>query len=721
MLGILEGFYHFLLLALGFSAVIFIHELGHFVAAKACGIRTLRFAIGFGPAAFSWRKGIGFRPGSTEDAYRKRAVKHVGEAREATVTLKETVREPDNAAIFKAGDEIGLGETEYRFNWIPLGGYVMMLGQDDLDPGFAAVEDQRSFSAKPIGQRMIVISAGVIMNVILAAILFIAVYMHGIEADAPRLGHVFPTGVAAQTKAINADALGVTEVGLQPGDTIRRINGESTDAFKDLLITVAMSKREETVRLHVEREGVSELLIFDVVPEVDTSTKLLDIGVTPASTNQAFAEAWEDERTLREFLEPAGLAELRPGMSLVEFDGQEVQRYADVRQILAAAGGGSVESVWEDEQGRLTALLELSPELQQDIVAVSADEQYAIEHLLGLAPLMQVGPDPVESSGLLEGDLVVRVGNIVFPNIADGVAAIRQADGGDIAMTVLREGEYVELNPRVREEKVGFLPIPAADDTRVGTVPREFSRGGKIVAPAAVNLGIMPGSRVLAINGEAVSNFDEMRAALRSATAAVRATGATAEITLDVELFRQEEENRPTETLTWQVSPEDVEELHELAWTSKLTPALFQPDLVMLKASNPIDAIEMGISETWEMLVMTYLTLDRLIVQRTVKVEHLKGPVGIAELGTKFAGRGMIHLLLFLAMISVNLAVINFLPIPIVDGGVFLFLLIEKVKGSPVSPIVQNAATVVGLVLIGAVVLVTFYNDMANLLSGVLG
>ncbi|MFG0252215.1 MAG: site-2 protease family protein [Phycisphaerales bacterium JB038] len=126
----------------------------------------------------------------------------------------------------------------------------------------------------------------------------------------------------------------------------------------------------------------------------------------------------------------------------------------------------------------------------------------------------------------------------------------------------------------------------------------------------------------------------------------------------------------------------------------------------------------MGLSETWEMLVMTYLTLDRLIVQRTVKVEHLKGPVGIAELGTKFAGQGIIHLLLFLAMISVNLAVINFLPIPIVDGGVFLFLLIEKLKGSPVSPIVQNAATMVGLALIGAVVLITFYNDMANLLSG---
>jgi len=79
-----------------------------------------------------------------------------------------------------------------------------------------------------------------------------------------------------------------------------------------------------------------------------------------------------------------------------------------------------------------------------------------------------------------------------------------------------------------------------------------------------------------------------------------------------------------------------------------------------------------------------------------VKVEQLKGPVGIAHMGTVIASRGPTWLLFFMALISVNLAVINFLPMPIVDGGQFLFLVIEQVRGKPVPMAVQNIATIAG-------------------------
>src|SRR5207237_1803349 len=103
------------------------------------------------------------------------------------------------------------------------------------------------------------------------------------------------------------------------------------------------------------------------------------------------------------------------------------------------------------------------------------------------------------------------------------------------------------------------------------------------------------------------------------------------------------------------------------------------------------------------------------LAQGTVKVEHLKGPVGIAHLGTIVAGKGFIWLLFFMALISVNLAVINFLPLPIVDGGQFLFLVYEQVRGRPVPASVQNVVTMAGLVLIGCVFLVVTYNDITNL------
>ena len=75
------------------------------------------------------------------------------------------------------------------------------------------------------------------------------------------------------------------------------------------------------------------------------------------------------------------------------------------------------------------------------------------------------------------------------------------------------------------------------------------------------------------------------------------------------------------------------------------------------------------------------------------------------------------NLLFFLGLISVNLAVINFLPIPIVDGGLMVFLLVEKLKGSPVSPWIQTAATVVGLAVIASIFLMTLYFDIGRIMG----
>ena len=124
----------------------------------------------------------------------------------------------------------------------------------------------------------------------------------------------------------------------------------------------------------------------------------------------------------------------------------------------------------------------------------------------------------------------------------------------------------------------------------------------------------------------------------------------------------------------------------------------------------------MGFEQTWKMAALTYLTIDRLF-RGSVGVEQLHGPVGIVHLGTRVADRGMMYLVFFLAMISVNLAVLNFLPLPIVDGGLFLFLLYEKFRGRPPSAAFQNGATLAGLLLLGGVFVVTFYNDLMRLLG----
>ena len=115
-------------------------------------------------------------------------------------------------------------------------------------------------------------------------------------------------------------------------------------------------------------------------------------------------------------------------------------------------------------------------------------------------------------------------------------------------------------------------------------------------------------------------------------------------------------------------------------------------------------------------MLQTYVTFARLF-QGTVKVEHLQGPVGIAHIGTMVASRGIIWLLFFLALISVNLAVVNFLPLPIVDGGQFLMILYEQLRGRPLPLKVQEVVTIAGLVFIGAMFLLVTFNDLKKLIG----
>jgi regulator of sigma E protease len=131
---------------------------------------------------------------------------------------------------------------------------------------------------------------------------------------------------------------------------------------------------------------------------------------------------------------------------------------------------------------------------------------------------------------------------------------------------------------------------------------------------------------------------------------------------------------------------------------------------------DPVRAIAMGFRETRKLAMMTWLTLDRL-VRGTVAVKQLRGPVGIVQIGTQVADRGWTYLVFFLAVISVNLAVLNFLPLPIADGGHMCYLLYERITGREPSVLFQNIAFIVGLLLFGALFMVTFFNDVSRLFA----
>jgi regulator of sigma E protease len=130
---------------------------------------------------------------------------------------------------------------------------------------------------------------------------------------------------------------------------------------------------------------------------------------------------------------------------------------------------------------------------------------------------------------------------------------------------------------------------------------------------------------------------------------------------------------------------------------------------------GPGEAVAVAAARTWEITELTILTVVKLF-QRVVPMETVGGPIMIGQLTGQIAQESFLYLIPFMAVISVNLGILNLLPVPILDGGVIVFLLVELVIGKPLSIRKREMAQKVGLFILITLMAVVFYNDIARLL-----
>ena len=135
-----------------------------------------------------------------------------------------------------------------------------------------------------------------------------------------------------------------------------------------------------------------------------------------------------------------------------------------------------------------------------------------------------------------------------------------------------------------------------------------------------------------------------------------------------------------------------------------------------LQQYGPLAAIPQAFAKTWDVTKSSLGMLKMLVVGRA-SLENLSGPITIARFANGSAQLGLPWFLNFLALISLSLAIINLLPIPILDGGHLLYYLIELVKGSPVSERTQIFGQYAGLMMLVALMGLAFYNDILRLFS----
>lgn len=385
----------YLVMVGAFSIIVFVHEIGHFAVAKWAGVRVERFAVGFG------RELVGFTR----------------------------------------------GETRYSFNILPLGGYVKMLGQEDFDDKSNELkfnDNPRSFVNKPVGRRMLIVSAGVVMNILFACFLFMIVFMVGKVGRAPRIATVKPDSPADLA-------------GLAPGDVITRVNGSRVDTFDEVSMAVLLSPPHELIEFSVERNGEPQEPIY-VKPESHRpsgtrgGTRQM-VGISPGKTREIIAVGPRIDTSKPD----------RPhvGDMLVEVDGIEVTD-ANVNRLLkmlAYAKGGVViertEGEGPDEKASrvrvdIAPLLTMYPSTPQDTSTVGA---------LGLTPLFRFEfVDPrgrAAAAGIEDGDTIIGWDDVRHPNNSVIARGIRDNAERDVPFSVLKaDGRVVhgfvrpERNPK---------------------------------------------------------------------------------------------------------------------------------------------------------------------------------------------------------------------------------------------------------------------------------
>lgn len=678
------------LLCFGFGFVIFFHELGHFLAAKYVGIRVEQFAVGFGHALFSWRKGMGWQFGSSGAKY-------------------EELMKVEKAGI-QGTDVHALGETEYRLNWIPLGGYVKMLGQDDLRPN-AQQDDPRAYNKKSIGARMLVVSAGVIMNIILAAIGFMVVFLMGFRAPPALAGSVVPNSPAANTvKLVNGEHV---RAPLQSGDRILYFDDKYQHDFTKITLNAALAEEGTPTPLYVERvDGTREHL--SITPQRQGGDAngflMLGIGMPYELRGVDQKNALPPELASPELL-PADVLAIKPGDVVTHVNGQPVtaggkdDEFWKFDRAVQESGGKAVELTVKNA-ARETRTVSVTPIFQDPFGADSLD-------FAGMVPRTAIYLIQKESPArgkLMPGDVITQV---TFPNgdsDANPTAELlikRLTAAGDakqgMTFTVERDGEEVKVGPivpsiKIARGKVGLGVQLRADGTRA------VISGVRENSPAQA-AGVPANSTITAVNGTPVVSWFDVKAqiAQTSPSEPVKLTLATEGGTKEVAL---------------KLNAADIQRIAGLSYTTALTtpPVPVLHDRVEPRETDsPLTAAAWGVTETRDFVMQFYLTLQRMF-QGSVSYKNMMGPVGIFDAGRKFAYKGNDWLIWFLAMISANLAVVNFLPIPIVDGGLFTFLVIEKIQGRPLSAKTQSIAQVVGLAVILSVFLLVTYQDIARFL-----
>lgn len=758
------------LAALGLSFVVFIHELGHFVAAKMCDVHVTTFSIGFGPAL--------------------------------------------------PGCQFTRGETTYKIGILPLGGLVAMVGE-----GPEADEEEsypRSFKNKTVFQRMFIISAGVIMNVIFGMLCFIAVYYnHGVDR---------PPAIVWRTEAGSRS----WELGVRAGWKVSRIDSVQNPYFDDLKYAVANSGSSAALEFEfTDRDGKKHVKSIEplrdqnsmmptigvaypsrlkLYPEQAKRLRSMPVAYSSAAAHARVMPLDRGDEVLTVDGDPltGGFAELCHRMHTTDAPlTLTVKRVVGGEEkVEVPVGGldwgdtiiGMTDPSTPDEPFHVTPL---PPDPFGDPKRPMADPFEYRRRLYALAgkPLvLQVSRGKEGTHKVLvppayhrDFGMRMKMGKVAAIREESGAARTKLARGDEIKavgwklkgqdrITWLKDfdpvrlpdtlNEIVHRGPAAPEEYEIVFKVKATvnhdkegerqlepiawddsygpgDEAPISTAsPMSIPQLGVAYLVESTVVAVRPGSPADKAGIKAKDEIVQLRVRVGGKTPDVVAwdawqtmasrRGKQAEVydqwayyhaalhrgdfpIIEVRVKRGGELlPGPGESggwLSWlggkpqaQQAFGPIAAVEDESWPAADRGLLLMLDTRREKAESLLMAAQLGLERSLGFIKNIYLNLRGLIIGR-ISPSGLGGPIEIASQAFSFANEDWFVFFQFLGIISINLAVVNFLPIPVLDGGHMVFLLYEWARGKPASETVRVAATYLGLALILSLMVFVFIID----------
>jgi regulator of sigma E protease len=401
----------------------------------------------------------------------------------------------------------------------------------------------------------------------------------------------------------------------------------------------------------------------------------------------------------------AFLRGFRSGDTILAVDGKKLQTWDEFQSYINEKNNQSVSVEVLRENSTQQITLQVTPVLKANPNILSTKEFVGdIDGLsfLSAAPVVGIRYGSVaHKAGLKTGDLIVSINNypISFFRELENVLITKFKEPIEIAVKRTVAEKVEDVIVRLPEGMYSSL-------SSIGAEPADLFLYKVVDNSPAKSAGLMMGDRILKINSEAVTKWENVLQSIKSYS-------GSGIVPIEVEREGKVISFEITPKMTAQMTQQGAEEkrytIGIVPWIQMAAPALIQ-----LPSAGLFEGVKKGFDKTVEVTNMTIISFLRLI-QAKISPKNIGGVISIGQAASETFQIGIRQFLQMMAIISVNLFILNLLPIPVLDGGHLLFFIIEGLKGAPLSMRKMEIAQQVGLVLLMSLMVFALFNDFSRL------